>query len=97
MNRVRAAVVSYGPSVTGVVGVDIAVLPDMHPRHTVEVLAAKAAVAEVGGQLAHIAVISREGNRPLMVLPNACTLLQAGMAVTIDPARCEIRWETTYE
>ena len=76
--------------VSGIVGEDIAVLPDMHPTREGEVTAAKGAVAEVGGQLAHLATVSREAGKPLMVLPDACRLLTPGMHVTLNPGRCEI-------
>lgn len=90
MFRYRAAVVASHGSITGIVGEDIAVLPDMSPKRQLEFMAARAAVAEVGGQLAHLAVVSRELGRTLMVLPGACTKLPPGTRVTLNPARCEI-------
>ena len=85
MSRHRAAVVAGRGCVTGVVGDDIVVLPNMHPSHAMAVMQARGVVAEVGGALAHLAVVCRE-----MVLPDACTTLTPGMRVTLDPARCEI-------
>jgi phosphohistidine swiveling domain-containing protein len=91
-NQYRAAVASIGRGlVTGVVGQDIIVLPNMHPSHFEAVVAARGVVAEVGGQMAHLAVVSRELGKTLMVLPDACSLLQPGVRVQLDPARCEIR------
>lgn len=87
----RAGVVADGGVVTGVVGADVAVLPDMSPKRTLDFLASQAAVAEVGGQLAHLAIVGREQRKTLMVLPDACSLLKPGMVVTLDPSRCEVR------
>jgi phosphohistidine swiveling domain-containing protein len=91
--RYRAAVVSAGGTVTGVIGEDIAVLPDMHPTRSGQAWDARAVVAEVGGPLAHMAVVAREMNKTMMVLPDACELLHPGMRVTLVPARCEILTE----
>ena len=88
-----AAVVSRGATITGVVGEDIVVIPNMHPSYYTQVMDARAAIAEVGGQLAHLAVVCRESRRTMMVLPDACELLTPGMRVTLDPSRCEIRVE----
>jgi phosphohistidine swiveling domain-containing protein len=88
--RFRAAVVSAHGDVTGVVGEDIVVIPNMDPEHTVAVLRARGVVAEVGGRLAHIAIVCREDRKTMMVLPDACSLLTPGMRVTLVPARCEI-------
>ncbi len=93
MRSYRAAVVSSGGRVTGIVGEDILVLPNMDPRHLPEVLKAEGIVAEVGGQLAHLAIVCRERGKTMMVLSDARARLQPGMAVTLLPARCEIRIE----
>lgn len=90
MSRHRAAVVAGRGCVTGVVGDDIVVLPNMHPSHAMAVMQARGVVAEVGGALAHLAVVCREMGTTMMVLPDACTTLTPGMRVTLDPARCEI-------
>lgn len=90
MLRFRAAVCSSGGPVTGVVGEDILVLPNMSPRYALDFAAAKGAIAEVGGALAHLAIVAREEGKTMMVLPNACTLLPAGSLVTLNPSRCEI-------
>lgn len=87
----RAAVVSAGGSITGVVGEDIAVLPDMHPSRSGQAWDARAVVAEVGGPLAHMALVAREMNKTMMVMSDACTLLRPGTRVTLIPARCEIQ------
>jgi phosphohistidine swiveling domain-containing protein len=89
----RAAVVSSGGRVTGIVGEDILVLPNMDPRHLPEVLKAEGVVAEVGGALAHLAIVCRERGKTMMVMPNARAVLAPGMHVTLLPARCEIRIE----
>ncbi len=93
MTSFRAAVVSARGGVTGIVGEDIVVLPNMHPSYATQVMGARGVVSEVGGQLAHLAVVARELGKTMMVLPDACTLLQPGMCVTLNPARCEIRIE----
>ena len=93
MAKYRAAVVSAHGTVTGVVGEDIGVFPSMSPKYHLDFLACRAAVAEVGGELAHLAIVSRETGRTLMILRGACKMLRPGMRVTLDPSRCEIRTE----
>jgi phosphohistidine swiveling domain-containing protein len=88
--RYRAAVVAAHGDVSGIVGEDIAVLPDMRPTREPEIANARGVVSEVGGPLAHLAIVCREHGKTMMVLPNACALLRPGMRVTLVPARCEI-------
>ncbi len=90
MIRHRAAILADHGSITGIVGRDIIVLPDMNPSREVEVLQAKATVSEVGGMLAHLAIVSREARKTMMVMPDACTLLLPGTKITMNPSRCEI-------
>ena len=90
---IRAAVSTSGGIVSGVVGDSIVVLPNMAAEHHVAFMQARGCVAEVGGRLAHLAIVGRELQRTMMVLPGACKILLPGMKVTLDPARCEIRIE----
>lgn len=91
MNRHRAAVASAGNGpVSGKVGDDIIVLPNMNAEHVPAVLRARGVVAETGGPTVHLAIVSREAGLPIMILPNAATLLRLGMTVVINPKRCEI-------
>jgi phosphohistidine swiveling domain-containing protein len=89
----RAAVVSSGGRVTGIVGDDIVVLPNMNVQHLGAVMLAEGVVAEVGGMLAHLAIVCRERGKTMMVMPGACSVLKPGMHITLLPARCEIRIE----
>lgn len=87
----RAAVLSMGRGkVTGIVGEDIIVIPDMHPSREPDVRAARGIVTEVGGQLCHLAVVSREAGKTVMLMPDACDVLTPGMRVALIPGRCEI-------
>lgn len=91
MRRLRAAVASAGGgSVAGVIGEDIVVLPDMEAAHVDAVMQARGAVAETGGPMLHLAIVSREIGYTLMVLPDAGTKLRPGMRVVLNPKRCEI-------
>jgi phosphohistidine swiveling domain-containing protein len=89
--RYRAAVASAGNGpVSGVVGEDIVVLPDMNSRHVDTIMQARGVVAEVGGPLAHLAIVSRELGCVLMVMPDAGVVLRPGMRVLLNPKGCEI-------
>jgi phosphoenolpyruvate synthase/pyruvate phosphate dikinase len=93
-NSYRAMVLSPGRGkVTGVIGKDIIVIPDMHPSRLGVVLSASAVVTEVGGQLCHLAVVSREEGKLVMLLPDAQAVLRDGMRVCLVPHRCEIAIE----
>jgi phosphohistidine swiveling domain-containing protein len=77
-------------SVSGVVGEDIIVLPDMAASHVPSVMEARGVVAETGGPLTHLAIVSRGFGIVLMVMPDAATELRPGMRVVLNPKRCEI-------
>lgn len=94
MTSYRAAVVSGHGSVIGIVGDSIVVIPDMSPTRVGEVINARGVVSEVGGALAHLAIVCREQGKTMMVMPDACSVLTAGMRVTLNPACCEIRIES---
>lgn len=91
MRRLRAAVASAGKgAVSGVVGDDIIVLPDMQARHVDAAMSSRGVVAETGGPLMHLAIVGRQIGRVIMILPNAASVLRPDMSVVLNPKRCEI-------
>lgn len=88
------AVVSAGSGpVTGIVGETVLVLPNMAPEHATKLLDPKlvGVVAEVGGQLCHFAIVAREQGVPVLVLPDATTVLLPGCTVHLDTRRLLIQ------
>ncbi len=97
MTNYTALVFSKGPDVVGVVGVDVLVLANLHPSQLTEVLAARAVITEVGGELAHLAIMSREHAVPMVLVKNARTKFPTGTRVRVctDPGSVDI--ETSQE
>lgn len=77
--------------VTGIVGEDIIVLPDMGTDHLDVVMRADGVVAEAGGELAHLVIVCKGLGKTVMIMPGACSILYPGLCVTLLPERCEIR------
>lgn len=62
----RCAVIVGGEAVYGVVGRDVAVVPDLHPDRIDEIVRCKAVVTEAGGAVAHLANVARERSIPML-------------------------------
>jgi len=95
--RVSGTVVFPGPN-EGVPAGSIAVVPSAGPAYELALLSAckggaGAVIAEVGGRLAHLAIVSRELGARLVVMENATKVLKPGQLVTLDLDKCII--ETT--
>ena len=91
-NTHRAAVLSSAGRVSGIVGEDILVLSNMRLEHLPTITDDVCGiVAEVGGVIAHLVIMCREKGKTIMILPDACSLLKRGMAVTLLPAQHQIR------
>lgn len=91
IHKYRAAVASAGKGpVYGTIGEDIIVLPDMSSQHVDAVMNANGAIAETGGPLTHLAIVSRSAECVLMIMPNAASILRPGMRVILTPRLCEI-------
>lgn len=98
LGRFRAmVVVDGGHEVTGVVGKDILVLPDMRPDHVEAMLASRAVIAEVGGAGAHLAQLAAEHNKTVMIVKDATSRYLPGTTLTLIPAEGRIETFTTYE
>lgn len=48
-------------------------------------------ITETGGVIAHLVIMCREKGKTIMILPDACSLLKPGTAVTLLPAQHQIR------
>lgn len=81
----EATVVVRAGVVSGAIGKEILVLPNLSPKHTAQFLGAKGVITEVGGQLAHLATVGRERGITTMRVKNACEIYRDGMRVTLDP------------
>lgn len=57
--------------VEGTVGKEILVVPDLRPFRQPEIVKAKAVLTNVGGALAHLAIIAREESIPMFMIPKA--------------------------
>lgn len=79
-----ATVLAPGEDVTGFVGMDVIVLPNMSPDHSDRVIAAKAVITERGGALVHLAIVAREAGVPMVLVQNAMTLFRPGTMVRVS-------------
>lgn len=89
--NVNAMVLASGNMVEGVVGEDILVLDTLNPKYVPEVLNSKGVITEVGGQLAHLAIVSRENGIVMVCVPDARKLYTKGTRVRIDPENSRVR------
>jgi phosphohistidine swiveling domain-containing protein len=86
----KCTVIVDGAEVTGTVGKDILVLPNLKPDHLPAMLNARAVITEAGGKLAHLAQIALERSIPIVLVPDACTRYPEGLRVTINAAEGEV-------
>lgn len=96
LGRFDCAVLSGGAEVTGRVGLEVVVLPNLSPAHTEAVLGAKAVIAERGGELVHLAIVAREAGIPMVVVPGALSKFPVGTMVSVDTAAGRVRAESEY-
>lgn len=86
--KVTGTVVFPKPN-EGVPAGSIAVVPFAGVDYEIALLSAcksdaGAVISQVGGKLAHLAIVSREMNGRLVVMDEAMTLMQEGQLVTVD-------------
>jgi phosphohistidine swiveling domain-containing protein len=83
----NAMVLSIGNEkpVTGVVGVDVLVLENLHPSQADAVMKSKAVVTETGGALAHLARVSAEFGIPMLLVKDARKAFPPGTKLLVDP------------
>lgn len=81
----RGTVIVNAGTFTGVVGTDVAVLPDLSPLRVPEIEGARAVICEAGGQASHLAIVARGLELTVMLVADACTVFLPGTVVTLDP------------
>lgn len=86
----RCAVLVGGDSVFGVVGREIAVVPDLHPDRLEQVLRSSAVVTERGGAVAHLANVARERSIPIIRVDDAVRLFPPGSHLMVNPEKGEV-------
>lgn len=79
------AVLVGGDTVYGVVGREIAVVPDLHPDRLEQVLRSSAVVTERGGAVAHLANVARERSIPMIRVDDAVRLFPPGAHLMVKP------------
>jgi phosphohistidine swiveling domain-containing protein len=84
-----AVLVDAGP-VSGIVGQDIIVLPDLNPAHLDAIKNAKGIITEVGGQLAHLAQIALGRGITIMRVADARKRFSEGTKLTLRPIQGKI-------
>lgn len=72
-------------SVTGTIGEEIVVVPDLSVDHVDKVTNARAVITAKGGALAHIALLGTERGVTIVRDPAALTRWPVGTVITIDP------------
>ena len=85
------AILVDGPPVTGVVGQDVIVLPNLDPKYLPQVLGARAIITEQGGALAHLAQVALERCIPVVLHPEARSVFAKGMRVTVNAVNGTVR------
>lgn len=86
LGNFECAVIVAGDDVSGVIGKEIVVLPDLHPDRLEAMSKALAVITEAGGAMAHLAQVALERRIPIVMVPDACVRYRDGMTVTICPS-----------
>lgn len=81
----KATVIVDAGLVSGVVGEDIAVLPDLSPLQVSAIEKAKAVIAATGGPASHLAIVARGQDLTVLRVPGACDRFEPGTRVVLDP------------
>jgi phosphohistidine swiveling domain-containing protein len=90
----ECAVIVGGEEVTGVVGREIVVLPDLRPERLEKLLGARAIITEAGGKMAHLAQIALERSIPIVLVPDACARYPEGARLTVSSAEGKVTAHT---
>ncbi len=64
--------------------VDILLLKNLDPTVTIYYESIKGVITEIGGQLAHAAIVAREYGLPVITLENAASILAKGVLVSMN-------------
>lgn len=89
-------VAGHGQPVTGVIGKDIVVVPDLSMKHVDAVLGARAVITEAGGAGAHLALLATEKGTPILYSPFADHALRSGLCVTVFPDQGRVLIQDTH-
>lgn len=89
-NFMCGVVVDGGP-VSGTIGKEIVVLPDLRPDFLEAMVHAKAVITETGGKLAHLAQVALEKSITILLVPDAISRFPEGTSVSLEPATGFIR------
>lgn len=73
-----------GPDARYIGPEDILLVPHAGVEFDLPAREACAVICETGGKLAHLVTVCREDNKPIVRVPDALTILQPGMRVTLD-------------
>lgn len=92
----QCAVLNDAGEVTGVIGEEVLVLPNLDPNHLQEMVDAKAVITEAGGAAAHLVSVAREKGLTIVRDVDARKKYGQGMLVNINPAEGKVRVFTFY-
>jgi phosphohistidine swiveling domain-containing protein len=87
----KSLVIVSGATVTGVVGENIAVLPNLSMDHYETACRASAIITEAGGALVHMAVVLREQGVPIVLVPDARRRYPKGTSLIVDAEHGDVR------
>lgn len=87
----NCGVLVSGATVTGVVGENIAVLPNLSMDHYETACRASAIITEAGGALVHMAVVLREQGVPIVLVPDARKRYPKGTSLIVDAEHGDVR------
>jgi phosphohistidine swiveling domain-containing protein len=90
LGNFEAPVIVDAGDVTGEVGKQIAVIPDLSPDHVDKIVRVKGIVTEVGGKVAHIAQLALERSITIMRVPGAVKRFPEGAKLTLYPGEGRI-------
>ncbi len=80
-----------GPTVSGVVGENIVVLPNLSMDYYEAACRASAIITEAGGALVHMAIVLREQGVPIVLVPDARKRYPKGTSVIVDAEHGDVR------
>lgn len=85
IGRFEAGVLVDAGFVSGKVGSEILVIPDLHPDRLDAMLKASAVITEAGGQAAHLAQVATERRITIMLVRDAVARYPNGCTVYLNP------------
>ncbi len=89
--HLNCGVLVSGATMTGVVGENIAVLPNLSMDHYETACRASAIITEAGGALVHMALVMREQGVPIVLVPDARKRYPKGTSLIVDAEHGDVR------